>query len=61
MVEAWIGVMPRAVAEPLVAWLREAADATELHFDYWVVIPDWVAAAGDLAVKILGEEQAWTK
>jgi hypothetical protein len=32
---AWIAALSPAVAEPLVAWLRAAADSMELHVPIW--------------------------
>lgn len=49
----WIALLNPAVAPALEAWLRAAAKAAE-DYEYWIVIPDWVRAAGDLAQALLG-------
>lgn len=40
-------------------WLRAAATVLEGYGCYWVMVPDWVRSAGDLAATILGVE-LWT-
>lgn len=53
---SWLDLTRPAVAPHIEAWLRAAAEAA-VDYEYWLVIPPWIKAAGEFAMSVLGVQE----